>query len=88
VRANTPETSGYFDANARPEYGILVKPSFGHVFSYVARRATPATGFGPYLDVEKFEKSIAFYGARSAREAFAVLELLGTRYVVTRTHSG
>jgi dolichyl-diphosphooligosaccharide--protein glycosyltransferase len=84
VRANTPETSGYFDPNARPEYGILVKPSFGHVFSYAARRATPATGFGPYLDVEKYEAALSFYNATQRASALSILDALETRYVVTR----
>jgi asparagine N-glycosylation enzyme membrane subunit Stt3 len=84
VRAHTPETSGYLDPNSRPEYGILVKPSFGHVFNYVARRATPASGFGPYLDQEKYEATLRFYAARSGAEALSIFDSLGTRYVVTR----
>lgn len=84
VRANTPETSGFFDPEIAPEYGILVKPSFGHVFSYVARRSTPATGFGPYLDYEKYRAALKFYNARNTTEARSALDFLGTRYVVTR----
>jgi asparagine N-glycosylation enzyme membrane subunit Stt3 len=84
VRAHTPETSGYLDPDARPEYGILVKPSFGHVFSYAARRSTPATGFGPYLDREKYQATLSFYQALSSAEALSIFDSLGTRYVVTR----
>jgi hypothetical protein len=87
VRAHTPETSGYFDPETRPEYGILTKPTFGHVFSYVARRATPASGFGPYLDEEKYRAALSFYGARNREEALSIFDSLGTRYVVTHART-
>ena len=52
VRAATPETSGYLDGDGAPEYGILCHPNIGHVLHYIARRATPADNFGPYIGRE------------------------------------
>lgn len=83
VRSSTPETAGYFDPEARPEYGVLIKPSHGHVMQYAARRATPASGFGRYLDAAKFEKVMAFFEVGTEGEAASIASGLGARYVVT-----
>jgi dolichyl-diphosphooligosaccharide--protein glycosyltransferase len=83
IRSATPETAGYFDPSAKPEYGILCWPPHGHVLNYAARRAAPANGFGPYLDREKLEAAIRFYSATSEAQALAIAERLDTRYVVT-----
>jgi dolichyl-diphosphooligosaccharide--protein glycosyltransferase len=83
VRSVTPETAGYFDTEPHPEYGILIKPSHGHVMQYAARRATPASGFGPYLDAPKFEKVLAFFEVETEDEAVSIASGLGARYVVT-----
>lgn len=83
IRAATPETAGYFDPSATPEYGILCWPPHGHVLNYAARRAAPANGFGPYLDREKLEAAIRFYSATSEAQALGIAERLETRYVVT-----
>ena len=83
VREVTPETAGFLDPGARPEYAILAPPSFGHVLHYPARRATPADNFGTWLDAAKFEAAQAFYAAVREEEALAILASLGARYVLT-----
>lgn len=83
VRETTPETSGFFDADAQPEYAILVRPSLGHVVHYVARRATPIDNFGPYLDAGNEAAVRAFFAATSEGEAVRIAEQLDARYVAT-----
>jgi asparagine N-glycosylation enzyme membrane subunit Stt3 len=86
LRRATPETSGYFNPAEKPEYGVLVKPSLGHVTVYVAHRPTPTTGFGPYLDPARYEKALRFYRSRNEAEALEIAEALDVRYVVTFDH--
>ncbi len=86
VRHVTPETSGYFDPEETPEYGVLIHPGYGHLMSYVGRRPTPAGNFGPYLDSEKYASVTRFFRSRSVREALAIADRLSVRYVVTRDH--
>jgi dolichyl-diphosphooligosaccharide--protein glycosyltransferase len=88
VRSATPETSGYFDPSATPEYGILCWPPHGHVLNYAARRAAPANGFGPYLDRDKLAAVIRFYSVTSEAQALAIAERLGTRYLVSFDREG
>jgi dolichyl-diphosphooligosaccharide--protein glycosyltransferase len=83
VRSVTPETSGFLDPAQRPEYGILLKPPFGHAMHYAGRRATPADGFGPYLDAEKNRLVHRFMASRSENEAVRIAARLDARYVVT-----
>jgi asparagine N-glycosylation enzyme membrane subunit Stt3 len=86
VRSVTPETSGFLDPTQRPEYGILLNPPFGHAMHYAGRRATPADGFGPYLDVEKNRLALRFLTSKSERAAVRIAERLEARYVVTHDH--
>lgn len=79
----TPETAGFLDPTRKPEYGVLVKPTFGHAIHYAGRRATSADGFGPYLDAEKMRLVQRFYTARGEREATRIAERLEARYVVS-----
>lgn len=88
VRAATPETAGFFDPSARPEYGVLVLPTFGNVINYQARRPTPVGNFGPYLDREKYDAALRFYRVGSEREGLAIAEALGCRYVMTSSWGG
>jgi dolichyl-diphosphooligosaccharide--protein glycosyltransferase len=83
VRRATPETSGFLDVDGRPEYGILCTPSLGHTLHYMARRATPANNFGPYLDAPKYLAVLRFYQSRSEATALEIADELGVRYVVT-----
>ncbi len=84
VRRATPETSGFLEPDAAPEYGLLVPPTLGHSFVYIARRPVPANNFGPYLDAEKYDRATAFYHVSTEAEAVAIAEGLGARYVVTQ----
>ena len=79
VRSVTPETSGFLDPAQRPEYGILLNPPFGHAMHYAGRRATPADGFGPYLDAEKNRLVIRFLASRSERAAERIAARLEAR---------
>ncbi len=83
VRDATPETSGFLDADARPEYGILADPSLGHVLHYVARRATPSDNFGAYAGPEGFMTTLRVLLALPEQEALATLRELGVRYLAT-----
>jgi len=83
VREVTPDTAGYGDGAASPEYGILSDPSLGHVLHYVARRATPMDNFGPYIGPENVQATLrVLFGADEA-EAVRILERLRVRYVVS-----
>jgi dolichyl-diphosphooligosaccharide--protein glycosyltransferase len=83
VRAATPETSGFLDADARPEYGILADPSLGHVLHTVARRATPSDNFGAYVAPEGLLTTLRVLLALPEEAALAALRELGVRYVAT-----
>jgi dolichyl-diphosphooligosaccharide--protein glycosyltransferase len=82
VRSSTPETSGFLDANARPEYGILSDPSLGHVLHYVARRATPSDNFGAYFP-RGLMATLRVLLALPEEPALATLRELQVRYVVS-----
>jgi dolichyl-diphosphooligosaccharide--protein glycosyltransferase len=84
VRRATPETSGFLEPGPGPEYGLLVPPTLGHSFVYIARRPVPASNFGPYLDAEKYDQATAFYHVSTEAEAVAIAEELGARYAVTQ----
>lgn len=88
VRRSTPETSGFGDAAGAPEYGILAYPGIGHVLHYVARRATPADNFGPYIGGENYAAVGSFFGLRSEADALAEAARLQARYVVTTDYGG
>ncbi|MBW2244989.1 MAG: glycosyltransferase family 39 protein [Deltaproteobacteria bacterium] len=84
IQRVTPETSGFLDSEALPEYGLLVPPSLGHSLLYYARRPVPANNFGPYLDIDKYHQASEFYQVASEAEAVAIAAKLGARYVVTQ----
>lgn len=88
VRRATPDTAGFDDPSAAPEYGILAYPGIGHVLHYVARRATPADNFGPYIGADGYAAVGAFFGLRSEADALAEAERLRARYVVTTDYGG
>ncbi|MGI9592685.1 MAG: hypothetical protein ACR2P8_15050, partial [Myxococcota bacterium] len=82
LRANTPPTQGFFDAEARPEYSVLAMWGHGHVIRYEGRRAPVVDNFGDDVSPENFAASIRYFGTHREQEALAILEQLGTRYVV------
>ena len=79
----TPETSGYLDDGAPPEYAVLCRPSHGHTLHYMARRATPANNFGPYLHRDRYLAAELFYSVPGEPQALALAEGTGSRYVLT-----
>jgi asparagine N-glycosylation enzyme membrane subunit Stt3 len=83
VREATPETAGFMDPTQPPEYGVLVPPTQGHLFTYIAQRPVPANNLGPYLDRELFERAESFYRAQRPDTALDILEALQVRYFVT-----
>jgi dolichyl-diphosphooligosaccharide--protein glycosyltransferase len=83
VREATPETTGFLDDAQTPEYGVLVPPTQGHFFTYIARRPVPANNLGPYLDRDLFDRAKSFYSAQRSDEALDLLEALQVRYFVT-----
>jgi dolichyl-diphosphooligosaccharide--protein glycosyltransferase len=83
VRRATPETGGYFDRYERPAYGILCPANVGHVLHYVAHRATPSDGFGPYSGSRHWEQSRRFFELRSEELAVRAADALAARYVMT-----
>jgi dolichyl-diphosphooligosaccharide--protein glycosyltransferase len=84
VRLATPETSGFLDAGAAPEYGIFTWSGIGHALQYVARRPTPADNFGRMigLDDRNFRLSSALYLLDREEPAVRILDRLGTPYLV------
>jgi dolichyl-phosphooligosaccharide-protein glycotransferase len=83
LRAATPETSGFLDADAQPEYGVLTFPVIGLVVQNIGRRPTPADNFGPYLEGSNLAAANRFYALRSEEAALRLAESLKLRYVVT-----
>jgi dolichyl-diphosphooligosaccharide--protein glycosyltransferase len=83
LRRLTPETAGYLDPSARPEYAILAPANVGHLIHYVAHRATPADNFGPYSASRFFHLAQRFFRVRTERRALSIADALGARYVMT-----
>jgi dolichyl-diphosphooligosaccharide--protein glycosyltransferase len=83
IRRVTPETGGYLDPSARPEYGILAHANVGHVLHYVAHRATPSDNFGPYSASRHWATAQRFFALRSEQKAIESAEALGARYVLS-----
>lgn len=88
IREVTPETRGFLDPRARPEWGLLTPPTLGHAMVYFARRPVPANNFGPYLDAEKYEAVEAFYAAGDEAAGVAITERLRARFVLTADAAG
>jgi hypothetical protein len=88
VRRSTPETSGYFDPQERPEYALLNPSRLGHSIHYVARRPSAADGFLEQLDPERFAATQRFFELRGERKAVALAAALRARYVVTMHFPG
>ena len=83
MRVNTPPTSGYFDGEIAPEYGVLSPWADGHVLKYEARRPTVVGNFGDDLGGDNFRLSFSYFESSEDRAA-AILEKLRVRYVLLR----
>ena len=86
VRRATPDGVAERDPFARPAFGILAPPNFGYALLSFARRATPASNAGPYLDPDLYASVLAFYDAEREPPAVAIARRLRARYVLTADH--
>ena len=75
LKDSSPATSGYDDADRKPEYAVLAPWDFGHAVVYLARRAVVADPFGHGV-----RRSYGYYAAATPQEARARLD--GVRYVM------
>ena len=87
LRENTPPVGGFFDANARPEYGVVALWTHGHVIEYLGRRPTVANNFGDDLSEANFLASYRFFQAPED-EAIDLARRLRVRYALVRTVTG
>jgi asparagine N-glycosylation enzyme membrane subunit Stt3 len=83
LRAATPDTAGFLDSSATPEYGILAEPNLGHVLHYVGRRATATDPMWAYIGPRNWELSHAFLDAKDEKRALALARKLRGRFAVT-----
>jgi dolichyl-diphosphooligosaccharide--protein glycosyltransferase len=88
LRAAAPEPEAERDAFARPPFGVLAPPNYGYALQYFARRATPASNAGPYLDPLRYLAVQDFYVTTSPQRALAIARALQTPYVMTEEHGG
>lgn len=88
VRELTPQSPGCGPEAGRPDYGILAHPAIGHVLHYVARRATPADPFGPYIGQRNFDLMRRAFAATSEDEILRIAEQLQTPYLLTAADVG
>lgn len=87
LRDNSPDTAGFFDPQAVPEYGVLAFWAHGHLIEYVARRPSIANNFGDDLGGSNFYESARFFQVAEA-PAREIAKRLGARYVLLRTRPG
>jgi dolichyl-diphosphooligosaccharide--protein glycosyltransferase len=83
LRDHTPETSGWLDPGARPEYGVIAPWWAGHVIQYVARRPTVTDNFGDDVGERGFALEREFWTLPEPA-AYQMLDELGVRYVLVR----
>jgi hypothetical protein len=88
IRLAAPDAGAERDPFARPAFGILAPPNFGYALLSFARRATPASNAGPYVDPGIYASVLAFYDAPSEAAALAIARPLRARYVLTADHEG
>jgi asparagine N-glycosylation enzyme membrane subunit Stt3 len=86
---HSPATAGYWDASARPEYGVLAAWGDGHQLRYVAERPVVQDNFGDDVSERSFALAEAYFAESSEAAALRIAEQLRARYVVVRgTGSG
>jgi asparagine N-glycosylation enzyme membrane subunit Stt3 len=84
MRANTPPTAGWLDADEKPHYAVLAPWSGGHVVKYVAHRPVVWDNFGDDVGRENFVAARSYYGSLNEEQALLRIDGLGVRYVVAR----
>ncbi|MGH0036314.1 MAG: STT3 domain-containing protein [Myxococcota bacterium] len=86
LRDHTPPTRGFLTPTERPEYGVLARWGDGHLLRYVAERPMVQDNFLGHVDGRdghtRFQRAEDYFAADSEREALAIAEELGVRYVV------
>ena len=82
IAEETPKTSGYFEPDQTPEYGVLSDWSSGHLVRYRSMRPVVQDNFGPYAGRENFEAAWNYFGESEEEDAIRILERLGVRYVI------
>ena len=82
LRANTPETQGFFDASLQPEYALLSSWGDGHLLTYVARRPEVQGNFGDDVGEANFALAEEYFAALREERAAALLDEVGARYVI------
>ncbi|MGE4608295.1 MAG: hypothetical protein AAEJ52_16260 [Myxococcota bacterium] len=87
LRRQTPQTSGWLEPDALPEYSVMSPWTIGHVIEYVGRRPTVTDSFGDDIGPDNFELAAQYYRAEEP-EALAIAERLGVRYVIAQRRSG
>jgi hypothetical protein len=83
LRRVTPETSGFFDPEQAPEYGVVAHANLGHAIQYVGRRGTPTDPFWAFIGPENWDRAFGLLQAETEAEGLALAEQLRARYVVT-----
>jgi dolichyl-diphosphooligosaccharide--protein glycosyltransferase len=81
MRGHTPETAGFLDPRARPEYGILAPWDAGHILLGVARRPVVVSNFGDDVGAANMAAAARYFAAAEP-EASALLDALGARYAL------
>jgi asparagine N-glycosylation enzyme membrane subunit Stt3 len=71
-----------FDEDGNPDSGLLCVWTAGHEFRYYSGRAVHQDGFGPYVSPENTRLASRYYEALNEDDAIAILERMGTQYVV------
>lgn len=87
LRQGTPPTSGYLDADATPEYGVLAPWGYGHLLKYIAQRPTVIGNFGDDVGERNLRRGEAYFRSPEP-DAIRVLEDLEVRYVLVETLAG
>ncbi len=83
VRDSTPETRGFLESDAVPEYGVIAEANLGHVLHYSARKGTATDPMWAFIGPENWKLSLDFLSATNEREALGLAGRLQGRYVVT-----
>ncbi len=79
VNDSTPPTSFLYEANKKPEYGIMCFWDSGHFLLYLGKRPVTSSNFGN--DVPNFQKVNQFFLTSSEQNAIAMLNDFQTPYV-------
>ena len=87
LRRGTPPTSGWLDATARPEYGVLAPWPLGHAIQYIGRRPAVVDNFGDDVGGDGLAFADRFYRSREHAVADAAAAR-GVRYVIAQRRLG